>query len=57
MRVAVIAPHYATFIKGLTDALSHYVDSVDVFVNCNPVGDVAFTLSKYLNVPIIRARC
>jgi glycosyltransferase involved in cell wall biosynthesis len=54
LRVAVIAPHYATFIKGLTDALSHYVDSVDVFVNCNPIGDVAFTLSKYLNVPIIR---
>jgi len=41
MRVLVLAPHYTTFVKGLTEAISRHVDYIDVFVHHNWLAELA----------------
>jgi len=41
MRVLVIAPHYHTFIKDSVEAISRYVDSIDVLVHHNYLSELA----------------
>jgi teichuronic acid biosynthesis glycosyltransferase TuaC len=41
MKVLVIVPHYHTFIKDQVEALSKYVDEINVLVHYNPLSEIA----------------